>query len=167
MYVNVPTKSRYFLNISFLLASKVHDENSRIWIHYSEAWIRGYGSTPKCYGSATLRFGRFYLLNWKWAWSTSVGGDPGDHQGAVTAHLSHTRTKDQTSLTPRISFNIIFITNDCRVWTWWCIHFHSQRCGHHEGVSPVTQCELAGINVRVYPLLSGVYKEMSSIFAEQ
>ncbi len=22
--------------------------------HWSEAWIRGYGSTPKCHGSATL-----------------------------------------------------------------------------------------------------------------
>jgi hypothetical protein len=39
---------------------KVNDENSRIWIHiriwihWSEAWIRGSGSTPKCHGSATL-----------------------------------------------------------------------------------------------------------------
>jgi hypothetical protein len=34
----------------------VNDENSRIRIHLSEAWIRGSrsGSTPKCHGSATL-----------------------------------------------------------------------------------------------------------------
>jgi hypothetical protein len=33
---------------------KGNDENSRIRIHLSEAWIRGSGSTPKCHGSATL-----------------------------------------------------------------------------------------------------------------
>jgi hypothetical protein len=35
---------------------KVNDENSRILIHYSEAWNRGSrsGSTPKCHGSGTL-----------------------------------------------------------------------------------------------------------------
>jgi hypothetical protein len=35
---------------------KVNDENTRtrIRIHYSEAWISGSGSTPKCHGSATL-----------------------------------------------------------------------------------------------------------------
>jgi hypothetical protein len=38
---------------------KVNDENSRIRIQYSEAWIRGSGSgsTPKCHGSATLAQG--------------------------------------------------------------------------------------------------------------
>ncbi len=34
---------------------KVNDENSRIRIHQSEAWIRGSGSTPKFHGSGTLR----------------------------------------------------------------------------------------------------------------
>ncbi len=36
---------------------KVNDENSRIRIHSSEAWIcgSGSGSTPKCHGSATLQ----------------------------------------------------------------------------------------------------------------
>ncbi len=40
----------------FVGVLKVNDENSRIRIriHYSEAWIRGPGSTPKCHGSATL-----------------------------------------------------------------------------------------------------------------
>jgi hypothetical protein len=33
---------------------KVSNENSKIRIHYSEKWIRGSGSTPKCHGSATL-----------------------------------------------------------------------------------------------------------------
>ncbi len=33
---------------------KVNDENSRIRIHLSEAWICGSGSIPKCHGSATL-----------------------------------------------------------------------------------------------------------------
>ena len=37
---------------------EVNEENSRIRIriHWSEAWIRGSssGSTPKCFGSATL-----------------------------------------------------------------------------------------------------------------
>jgi hypothetical protein len=33
---------------------KVSDENSRIRIHWSETWIRGSESTPKCHGSATL-----------------------------------------------------------------------------------------------------------------
>ncbi len=44
---------------------KVNDENSRIRIHQSEAWIRGSGagSTPKCHGSATLPTGRTYLWN--------------------------------------------------------------------------------------------------------
>jgi hypothetical protein len=43
---------------------KVKDENSRIRIHYSEAWIRGSGpgSTPKCHGSATLVFTLSTLL---------------------------------------------------------------------------------------------------------
>jgi hypothetical protein len=30
---------------------------TRIRIHWSEAWIRGSGSTPKCYGSGTLPAG--------------------------------------------------------------------------------------------------------------
>jgi hypothetical protein len=36
---------------------KVNDEKSRIRIriHYSESWIRGSGSTPKCHGSGTLQ----------------------------------------------------------------------------------------------------------------
>jgi F-box/leucine-rich repeat protein 10/11 len=37
---------------------KVNDENGRIRIririHWSEVWIRGSGSTPKCHGSGTL-----------------------------------------------------------------------------------------------------------------
>jgi hypothetical protein len=33
---------------------KVDDENSRVRIHYLEAWICGSGSTPKIHGSATL-----------------------------------------------------------------------------------------------------------------
>jgi hypothetical protein len=35
---------------------KVNDENSRIRIHLSAAWIRGSGSgsIPKCHGSGTL-----------------------------------------------------------------------------------------------------------------
>jgi hypothetical protein len=40
---------------------KVNDENKRIRIHQSEAWIRGSasgsGSTPKCHGTATLTTG--------------------------------------------------------------------------------------------------------------
>jgi uncharacterized Zn-finger protein len=33
---------------------KFDDENSRIRIHWSEAWIRESGSTPTCHGSGTL-----------------------------------------------------------------------------------------------------------------
>jgi hypothetical protein len=43
-----------FLNYFFAGILKVNDENSRIRIHLSEAWIRGSGSTPKCHGSGTL-----------------------------------------------------------------------------------------------------------------
>jgi hypothetical protein len=54
--VNVPSKvtSKNFFLIIFFCVSKVNDENRRIWIRWSEAWIRGSGSTPKCHGSATL-----------------------------------------------------------------------------------------------------------------
>jgi hypothetical protein len=43
-------------NLFFVGVLKVNDENSRIRIriYYSEAWIRGSGSTPKCHGSGTL-----------------------------------------------------------------------------------------------------------------
>jgi hypothetical protein len=63
-YVNVPLKSNeqknFFLNKFFVGVLKVSDENSRIRIriririHWSEARIRGSGSTPKCYEIATL-----------------------------------------------------------------------------------------------------------------
>jgi hypothetical protein len=43
-----------FFYISFFVGVlKVNDKNGRIRIHFSEAWIRGSGSTPKCHGSAT------------------------------------------------------------------------------------------------------------------
>ena len=48
------------IRLRILLSSKnssllnVNDENSRIRIHLSEAWIRESGSIPKCHGSATL-----------------------------------------------------------------------------------------------------------------
>ncbi len=32
----------------------VKDKNSRIRIHFSEAWIRGSGSVPKCHRFTTL-----------------------------------------------------------------------------------------------------------------
>jgi hypothetical protein len=42
----------------FVGVMKVNEENSRIRIHKSEAWIRGSGfgsgSTPKCHGFTTL-----------------------------------------------------------------------------------------------------------------
>jgi hypothetical protein len=40
----------------FVSILKVYDENSKIRIHSSDAWIRGSGSgfTPKCHGSGTL-----------------------------------------------------------------------------------------------------------------
>ncbi len=49
--VNAP-----FKKICFFGVLKVNDKDSRIRIriHWSEAWIRGSGSTPKCHGSATL-----------------------------------------------------------------------------------------------------------------
>jgi hypothetical protein len=53
--VNVPSKSnklKNFLKKLVFGVLKVIDEN--ILIHYSEAWIPGSGSTPKCHGSATL-----------------------------------------------------------------------------------------------------------------
>jgi hypothetical protein len=60
--VNVPSKSNmqenFFKNLFFVGILKVNDENRRIRIHWSEAWIRGSASgsrsTPKCHGSATL-----------------------------------------------------------------------------------------------------------------
>ncbi len=59
--VNAPSKSnkqKKVLNkrLVFVGILKVIEENSRIRIHWSEAWIRGSrsGSTPKCHGSATL-----------------------------------------------------------------------------------------------------------------
>jgi hypothetical protein len=44
---------------------KVNDENSRIRIHYSKAWIRGFGSgsIQKCKGSATLLLSVPYCLS--------------------------------------------------------------------------------------------------------
>jgi hypothetical protein len=46
-YVNVPSKSnkqkKFFRNKFFVAILKVIDENSRIRIHLSEAWIRGSG----------------------------------------------------------------------------------------------------------------------------
>jgi hypothetical protein len=47
-------------NLFFVGVLRFNDENSRIRIriririHYSESWICGSGSTPKCHGSATL-----------------------------------------------------------------------------------------------------------------
>jgi hypothetical protein len=56
--INVPSNKQKTLykNLFFVGVLKVSDENSRIRIHYSEAWIRGSGcgSTLKCHGSATL-----------------------------------------------------------------------------------------------------------------
>jgi hypothetical protein len=54
-------QKKIVLKISFLLASwrsMTKIAGSWIRIHYSEAWIRGYGSgsTPKCHGSGTLRW---------------------------------------------------------------------------------------------------------------
>ncbi len=46
-YVNVPSKSNDQKNLFFVGILKSNDENSRIRIHKSEAWIRGSGSTPK------------------------------------------------------------------------------------------------------------------------
>ncbi len=59
MYLqNVISRKTFFFNKFFVGVFKVNDENSliriRIWIHWSEAWIPGYGSTPKCHGSGTL-----------------------------------------------------------------------------------------------------------------
>jgi hypothetical protein len=51
--VNVPSKSKKqknFKNNKFFVGIlKVNGENSRIWIHQSEAWIRGSGYKPKCH----------------------------------------------------------------------------------------------------------------------
>jgi hypothetical protein len=56
--VNVPSKSNeeknFFFKLDFCWCLEGQEENSRIRIHSSEAWIRGSGSTPKCHGSATL-----------------------------------------------------------------------------------------------------------------
>jgi hypothetical protein len=74
--VNVASKShkqkKLCKKITFLLASgrsvtKIEGSGSRIliririWIHQSEAWIRGSGSTPKCHGSATLELRNHFL----------------------------------------------------------------------------------------------------------
>ncbi len=59
---------------------KVGDENRRIRIHYSDAWIRGSESTPKCHGSATLVSGLFGSLQVQ-------GKERGEDVGAAAAHL--------------------------------------------------------------------------------
>jgi hypothetical protein len=53
MYLQKEVRRKTFcLNLFFVGIFKVNDENSRIRIriHYSETWIRGSGSTPKCFG---------------------------------------------------------------------------------------------------------------------
>ncbi len=56
MYLQKVIAKKTFFYLFFVGILKVNDENSRIRIHYSEAWIRGSrsGSAPKCHGSATL-----------------------------------------------------------------------------------------------------------------
>ncbi len=60
---NVPSKSNKRQNLEqnfFVDVLNVTDESNRIrisiriWIHYSEVWIRGSGSVPKFHGSARL-----------------------------------------------------------------------------------------------------------------
>jgi hypothetical protein len=55
--VNVPSKSKRQKNFGKIVLVGVlivKDENSRIWIHRSEARIRRSGSVPKCLRSTTL-----------------------------------------------------------------------------------------------------------------
>jgi hypothetical protein len=59
MYIQKVMSKKLFKKLVFCWHLwKVNDENItiriQIRIHKSEAWIRGSGSTPKCYGSATL-----------------------------------------------------------------------------------------------------------------
>ncbi len=51
---NVISRKTFCLNKFFVGILKANDENNRIQIHLSEAWICGSGSTPKFHGSATL-----------------------------------------------------------------------------------------------------------------
>jgi hypothetical protein len=48
------TFKKYKQKNSFVGILKVSDKNSRIWIHYADARIRGSGSVTKCHVSARL-----------------------------------------------------------------------------------------------------------------
>ncbi len=64
--VSVPSKSNkqknFFLNWFFVGIFRVTDENGRIRIHFSEAWIRGSrsGSTTKCHGCVIVMLRSFF-----------------------------------------------------------------------------------------------------------
>ncbi len=53
----------FFLNQLFVGILNVNDENIRILIHQSEAWIRGSGFTTKCHESATLLYTVHLIMN--------------------------------------------------------------------------------------------------------
>jgi hypothetical protein len=73
---------------------KVNDENSKIRIQYSEAWIPGSGSPPKCPGSGTLPHqkkvivengnGKIQISSWATAIDVQAAGKasrcPGERQ---------------------------------------------------------------------------------------
>jgi hypothetical protein len=50
----VITEKRFTKILFVVGVLKVSDENGRIRIHQSEAWISGSGSSPTCHGSETL-----------------------------------------------------------------------------------------------------------------
>jgi hypothetical protein len=54
MFLQKVTRRTTYLKNSFCWGLEVKNENSRIRIHWSEAWILGSGSGPKCHGSTTL-----------------------------------------------------------------------------------------------------------------